>query len=693
MLSRTLLALALAAATAGAAGAQPRAPAHSFTIEQVLSAPFPAWLTAADAGGRVAWVFNDKGSRNVWVAEPGAKGYAARAVTAYRGDDGYDLGEVAFSPDGRQLVYVRGGSLEGGPPVNPLSLPSGAVGAEVWAVAVDGGAPRRIGPGVSPAVSPRGDVVAYIQAGQLMTAPLAGEGPAAPLFKDRGQARGFAWSPDGGRLAFVSARSGHSFVGVYDLAARTLVWLGPGFDRDMLPEWSPDGRRVAFVRIAANHAGVFADSRQAQPWSLWIADAATGEARKAFEASPGAGSAFHPVESERNLFWMADGRLVFPWERSGWLQFYALPSAGGAPVRLTQGDFEIFGASLSADRRRLVYASNQGDIDRRHLWEIPAGAGGPRQLTRGATIEDSPVVTADGQVVGLQADARRPLRPVWVAGSDRTVELAPGSTPPQFPTARLVEPQPVVFEAADGLKVHGQLFLPPKGRAGRGPAILFFHGGPFRQMLLGWHPMDAYAYMYAMNQYLADAGYVVLSVNYRASTGYGLDFREAERFGPQGGSELNDIKGAVEVLRARADVDPKRIGVWGGSYGGLMTALTLSRMSDAVAAGVDYSGVYDWTKMGPLGPAPGPNAMEIAAKASPAATVDRWTSPVLVVHPDDDRNVPFAQSVDMVEDLRKHKVEVEELVLPDEVHDLLLARSWRRLFHAADDFFARRLAR
>ena len=119
----------------------------------------------------------------------------------------------------------------------------------------------------------------------------------------------------------------------------------------------------------------------------------------------------------------------------------------------------------------------------------------------------------------------------------------------------------MVFDSPDGLKIHGQLFLPPPGRAARGPALLFFHGGPTRQMLLGWHPMDAYAYMYALNQYLASEGYVVLSVNYRGGTGYGLSFREAKNFGPAGSSELNDIQGAATFLRARADVDPKRIGM------------------------------------------------------------------------------------------------------------------------------------
>jgi dipeptidyl aminopeptidase/acylaminoacyl peptidase len=257
----------------------------------------------------------------------------------------------------------------------------------------------------------------------------------------------------------------------------------------------------------------------------------------------------------------------------------------------------------------------------------------------------------------------------------------------------LVEPQQVVFSAADGLAVHGQLFLPPSGRRGRGPAVLFFHGGPIRQMLLGWHPMGAYTYMYAMNQYLANEGYVVLSVNYRGGTGYGLDFREAPNFGAGGASELNDILGAALYLRSRSDVDPSHIGIWGGSYGGLMTALGLARASGLLAAGVDYAGVHDWRAMLPqLAAANAPKgAAQLAYDSSAMATIDQWRSPVLLVHADDDRNVPFSQTVELVEGLRKHDVEVEQLVLPDEIHDLLRERSWLALFGAADDFFGRHL--
>ena len=210
-------------------------------------------------------------------------------------------------------------------------------------------------------------------------------------------------------------------------------------------------------------------------------------------------------------------------------------------------------------------------------------------------------------------------------------------------------------------------------------------------MLLGWHYMDYYNNAYAMNQYLASLGYIVLSVNYRSGIGYGLDFREALNYGATGASEFNDVLGAGLYLRGRPDVDPKRIGLWGGSYGGYLTALGLARASDLFAAGVDFHGVHDWTDV--CSTSYGlhrrmPHAARIAFESSPLASVSTWRSPVLLIHGDDDRNVPFHQTVALVEALRKQGVEFQELIFPDEIHGFLTEKRWLQAYHAAADFWA-----
>jgi dipeptidyl aminopeptidase/acylaminoacyl peptidase len=213
-------------------------------------------------------------------------------------------------------------------------------------------------------------------------------------------------------------------------------------------------------------------------------------------------------------------------------------------------------------------------------------------------------------------------------------------------------------------------------------------------MLLAWHYLSYYHNTYAMNQYLASRGYVVLSVNYRSGTGYGLNFREAPGYGATGASEFFDVMGAGLYLRNRPDVDPKRIGVYGGSYGGYLTAHALSRASDLFAAGVDIHGVHDWNvgiRTFMPNYAPGPDIERRNFQSSPLHHITGWRSPVLLVHGDDDRNVSFAETVTLAGALRKQGVTFESLVIPDEIHGFLRYDSWLRVFEAGADFFDRHL--
>ena len=216
-------------------------------------------------------------------------------------------------------------------------------------------------------------------------------------------------------------------------------------------------------------------------------------------------------------------------------------------------------------------------------------------------------------------------------------------------------------------------------------------------MMLGWHYMFYYHQAYGFNQYLAGKGYVVLSVNYRSGVGYGEQFREALNYGATGGSEYSDVIGAGLYMKNRADVDGSRIGLWGGSYGGYLTALGLARASDIFAVGVDLHGVHEWNLEinNSLAPAYKPEerveVARIAHESSPMAYVNTWKSPVLLIHGDDDRNVPFSESVQLAEALRRQGVYFEQLIFPDEIHDFLLHKDWMAAYTAADEFLGRYL--
>ena len=368
-------------------------------------------------------------------------------------------------------------------------------------------------------------------------------------------------------------------IGVYDVAAESLRYLDPSTDYDSEPEWSPDGHSIAFMRIPSSGLRAVAPGPrgQASPGPFASPRAETGAGREIWRAHEGPGSVFREVTARNQFLWADGGRLVFPWEGDGWTHLYSVPAEGGQPALLTPGAFEVEDVALAPGRREVVFSSNQGDIDRRHLWKVAAAGGTPRARSlpdRASNGRRPPPATATPS----RSCARTrsiPCTPPFASGTDLR-DLDPAAIPADFPAQHMVTPRQVIFASADGLTIHGQLFLPPgKPAAAAAPRWSSFTAAPRRQMLLGWHYMYYYSNAYALNQYLANSGYVVLSVNFRSGIGYGLDFREAlalRRFGRQR-VQRRSGRGRVPALASRCR--PRAHRAWGGSYGGYLMAMAL----------------------------------------------------------------------------------------------------------------------
>jgi len=646
----------------------------------------------------------------VWVADGPNFAHTARQVTHYSADDGQPIASLRLTPDGKTVLYALGSELnEAQESANPDSLTNGAK-QQVFALDVDAKrtSPRLLGEMGCPGegcedieVSPDGKWTLWSAKKKLWLASVDGKQQAKELASVRGAAVQPKWSPDGKHIAFVSERGSHSLIALYDFDGDSIRYLAPSVDKDSLPRWSLDGKWLVFVRTAGEEHKLPLIPVRPEPWSLWIADAATGTGRLLWRSGEKPEDSLPKLTEDGSLN-VAAGRVIFASEQDGRNHLYSIAAGGGTATLLTPGDFDVEDVTLSADKTSVIYSSNQGDIDRRHLWRVSVSDGTPQQaLTRGENMEWSPVQSGDGKnILCLGSTPRSPAMPYEVTGTGREM-VAQQALPGDFPSASLVTPKQIIFQSDDGLTLHGQLFL-PRNIQGKVPGLVFMHGGPIRQMMLGFHYMDYYHNAYAENQYLASRGYAVLSVNYRLGVMYGRAFREAPNTIWRGAAEYKDVVAAGRYLQTLPEVDANKIGLWGGSYGGFLTAMGLARNSDLFKAGVDFHGVHDWSVFlterpyfGNLAlrPPDADAAIKLAWESSPDAYVGTWKSPVLLIHGDDDRNVPFSQTVDLVQRLRVQHLPFEQLIIPDEIHGFLRWRDWVRAYTATTEFFDRTLKR
>ena len=753
--------------------------------QQFLSPASPQEVVAARKVDRLAWVDYAEGKRNAYTAV--APLFTPVRLTNFLKDDGIMMSGIRISDDGSTVIFIRGGAPNrDGWYANPSADPNGPEHA-VWASRTSGtGGAWRVAEAANPELAPDGSAILFVKGGQIYRAKVMPVKPASEV--DRGEKAFITewgvqsdpkWSPDGRKIAFVSTRSDHSFIVVYDVATRSVKYMSPGVDFDTMPMWMPDSKHLIFVRrpglpfgqqaqagtgalglpngpafqaapaTATSGRGVGRGGRGTVPAApaaaspapaapavtnnspglmratfrggytiaFYKADITTGDAQETWHNQPN-----DAIVSNLAAAHLAGDFLIFPFGVGGgrggrggrageppaptenqapaanqppadeWDRYYAInltdPSA--RPVLLTTTDGLIenqTSVALSADGKTFYYCTNAKDIERRHIWAVPAGGGTPEQITTGEGVETYPAPLASGKYLAtLSADWKMPQSlGIWKLGAEGAAAAQKIVFPaqrPGFPIEAHVKPEIVITKAEDGLEIHNQLFLPKDLKPGdRRPAIVFVHGGPVRQMLPAYHYMQFYHWAYAINQWLANQGYVVMSINYRSGVGYGRSFRTAANTGGAGNSEYQDVVAGGKYLQSRPDVDPSRIGIWGLSYGGVLTSQALARNSDIFKAGVDLAGVHLWGSS--LDPA------AVSYKSSTIGAIDGWKSPVLLIQGDDDRNVAFQQMTGLVQLLRQRDVYYELIVFPDDTHESLLHSRWMYTLGRMETFLHR----
>jgi dipeptidyl aminopeptidase/acylaminoacyl peptidase len=383
------------------------------------------------------------------------------------------------------------------------------------------------------------------------------------------------------------------------------------------------------------------------------------------------------------LGWLGDNKTVyFQSERDGWSHLYTVSIDGGeAPKQLTSGRFEVSDVRLSEDKTKFFFTSSEGDPGQRHLYSMPVTGGARVRITTMPGNNQATVSPDESSLAIVRSYSNKPPelyiapnRPNAPAGEIKQVTTSPID---EFFAYNWIDPPVVTFKARDGAEVPARLYKPAKWQKG-GPAVLFVHGAGYLQNVHKW--WSSYYREYMFHHLLMERGFIVMDVDYRASAGYGRDWRTGI-YRHMGGQDLSDQVDAVKYLVAEHGVDPKHVGLYGGSYGGFITLMAMFTEPDVFAAGAALRPVTDWAHYNhgytsnilnvPQ------NDAEAYKRSSPIYFAQGLKGALLICHGMVDVNVHFQDTVRLVQRLVELRKENWELaVYPVEDHGFERASSW-----------------
>jgi dipeptidyl aminopeptidase/acylaminoacyl peptidase len=666
-----------------------RGGAPGLTIDALIGIRHPSRAIWSPDGQSVAFVWDRAGVQNAWAVS--LDGRPPSALTTFA--DGLIDG-LSWSADGRSVLFARGRDL--------------------WQVPRAGGEPQPIWttPEAEDGIvlSPDGTQAAFERSGDIWVRRLR-DLYTVQLTRTSTAELSPIWSPEGTRIAFTISSASRreeapdyagakilftwlerqpTDVGVVPATGGAVVRLGSSPATESAPRWIDPGH-VVLQRV----------SEDLKTREVIVADASTGEAK--------------PIHSDVDSKWWSltylnpepvpspNGRWVaFVSDRDGWDHLYVVRSEGGTVHQITKGRYEVSRLRWSPDGTQIAFDTNEGESPGRRQVAVATIAADPAQtrietLTSGRGTNTEPLWSPDQRRVLYQHTDPATSADLFV------IDAQPGavprrltdSMPREIDKRALTEPQFVRYASPDGSQVPAYLFVPAGlDRARRHPAIVWVHGDGVTQNYEGWHVRRDYAVYYSFHQYLAARGYVVLAVDYRGSIGYGRDWRQGH-FRDLGGKDYEDVAAGAAYLKTLGFVDPDRIGVWGLSYGGFMTLQALTVTPELFRCGIDVAGVVDWRDWhkDPDGPwikgrmgSPSDNP-DLYRRTAPIERVERIVRPLMVLHGTADVNVPFLESVRLVDALTKAGKHVEFMIYPGEFHYFHRAHVLRDAWQRVERFF------
>jgi dipeptidyl aminopeptidase/acylaminoacyl peptidase len=591
---------------------------------------------------------------------------------------------------------------------------------DLFVVSTSGGPLRRLtktkAPETSPQFSPDGTRIAYSESGQLFVLTLGGG-----LIEQRTDIKapaslgGFHWSPDGKYLSYlVSPKAERSmplpiYSGQFVTAApfpRSVAGDQPeegqlfvtesGGDAPArridighnsipvrTPQWSLDSRNLIVITQSPNY----------KSQEIRVVDVVNAKSVVVFHQTDD-----RWVEIADTGWDQQSARLWFTSDQSGFQQLYVVDKDGGNLRQLTKGNWEVHNDTFSHSPQWIgqfiYFSSTEKSPDERQFYRVDVDhASSPELLSQRAGLNVGWVSDDGEKRAYLEADSKNPLD-LYVAGEQITKSPLPEFYQlPWAATRYLTYPS-----LKDRKTVAARLLLPPgynpdDPKQAPRPAVLYIHGSGYATSVLKqWGSYQDLRY--AFNNYLASRGFVILEMDYRGSTGYGRDWRSGVYLN-MAGPDLEDVLGGVEYLRGLKNIDMDKLGIWGWSYGGFMTAAAMFKSPSAFKAGAAFSGVYDWSNYNAgytderlTSPAENPEAYR---RSSPINFSDQLQNHLLILHGIADNNVLFQDAVQLSEKLIHEGKTFDESFYPEENHAYLRDESLQDAFGRAAAYFDRYL--